>query len=42
MILPCEHVVVVNTHMILPDEHVVVVNTHMILPGNMSLLSIHT
>ena len=42
MILPGEHVVVVNTHMILPGEHVVVVNTHMILPGNMSLLSIHT
>ena len=42
MILPGEHVVVVNTHMILPGEHVVVVNTHMILPGDMSSLSIHT
>ena len=41
MRLPCEHVVVVNTHMIPPSEHVVVVNTHMRLPGDMSLSSIH-
>ena len=32
MRLPCEHVVVVNTHMVQPGEHVVII-TQMIQPG---------